>query len=191
MIVICSFARTPIAKFGGALSSMKGSELGSVAIRGALSRLSNPVHEFVSYEAIFGNVVSAGMGQAPGESLVMKGKVLPRLLTPFALLKLARQAAIGAGLPVRTVCTTINKVCASGMKSVMLAAQTLQCSPSPDRAIICGGFESMSRVPHYLVGSRTGTPLGHTQLLDGVIHDGLWDVYNNQHMGYVFTNKIS
>ncbi len=92
---------------------------------------------------------------------------------------------IGAGLPKSTVCTTINKVCASGMKTVMLASQMIQCGvvQGPNEALLAGGFESMSNIPHYLMSSRTGTALGNTQLIDGVIHDGLWDIYNNQHMG--------
>jgi acetyl-CoA C-acetyltransferase len=154
-IVICSIARTPITRFCGSLSSLKGSELGSIAIKGALSKLPADI---TIREAILGNVVSAGMGQAP-----------------------ARQAVLGAGLPLNTICTTVNKVCASGMKSVMLAAQSLQCAGvSPGFAMLAGGFESMSNIPHYLPTSRTGTTLGHAQLIDGVIHDGLWDVYNNQ-----------
>ena len=155
-IVIASIARTPITKFCGSLSSFKGSELGSIAIKGAMQKIPGDVQ--IS-EAYFGNVVSAGMGQAP-----------------------ARQAVIGAGLPLSTICTTVNKVCASGMKSIMLAAQGLQTSRK-DGAMLAGGFESMSNIPHYLPKSRTGTQLGHSQLIDGVIFDGLWDVYNNQHMG--------
>jgi acetyl-CoA C-acetyltransferase len=91
---------------------------------------------------------------------------------------------LGAGLPNSTICTTINKVCASGMKSVILASQMIQCGGlDASDAVLAGGFESMSNVPHYLMSSRSGTPLGNAQLLDGVIHDGLWDIYNNQHMG--------
>jgi acetyl-CoA C-acetyltransferase len=158
-VVICSIARTPIAKFCGSFASLKGSELGSIAIKGALAKLPDSVE---IREAYMGNVVSAGMGQAP-----------------------CRQAVLGAGLPESTVCTTVNKVCASGMKSVMLAAQTLQASNSstPGYAMLAGGFESMSNIPHYLPKSREGTSLGHAQLIDGLIFDGLWDVYNDQHMG--------
>jgi acetyl-CoA C-acetyltransferase len=157
-IVIASIARTPITKFCGSASSLKGSELGSVAIRGALDRLPPDV---LIREAYLGNVVSAGMGQAP-----------------------ARQAVLGAGLSPSTICTTVNKVCASGMKAAMLAAQSLQCAgKAPGYAMLAGGFESMSNVPHYLPKSRQGTTLGHMQVIDGVIFDGLWDVYNNQHMG--------
>lgn len=93
---------------------------------------------------------------------------------------------IGADLPKSTVCTTINKVCASGMKTVMLASQMIQCGAlqdHPRNALLAGGFESMSNVPHYLLNSRSGTALGNATLTDGVIHDGLWDIYNNQHMG--------
>ena len=162
-VVICAVARTPIGKFCGSLSSLKGSQLGTIAIQGALAKLPpSSSTATILREAYLGNVVSAGMGQAP-----------------------ARQAVLGAGLPESTICTTINKVCASGMKSVMLAAQTLQtagATPS-GHAVLAGGFESMSQIPHYLPNSRQGTTLGHAQLLDGVIHDGLWDVYNNQHMG--------
>jgi acetyl-CoA C-acetyltransferase len=137
---------------------MKGSDIGAVAIQGALAKLP---HDLAIREAFLGNVVSAGMGQAP-----------------------ARQAVIKAGLPQSTICSTINKVCASGMKSVMLAAQSLQCAgKEPGYAILAGGFESMSNIPHYLMKSREGFALGNTTLVDGCVHDGLWDVYNNQHMG--------
>ena len=95
-----------------------------------------------------------------------------------------RQAVLNAGLPETTICTTINKVCASGMKSLMMASQALQCGGGgQDGTILAGGFESMSNVPHYLQNSRTGTKLGNTKIIDGVVHDGLWDPYNNQHMG--------
>mmetsp|Transcript_972 Transcript_972/g.1501 ORF Transcript_972/g.1501 Transcript_972/m.1501 type:complete len:421 (+) Transcript_972:181-1443(+) len=178
--VIVSFARTPIARFRGSFSSLKAPQLGSTAIKGALSRIKsngngNGAGDIIEdpqnyiYEAFMGNVVSAGIGQAP-----------------------CRQAVIGAGLPQSTICTTINKVCASGMKSVMLASQMIQCNgllPTSNtknkhkKMILAGGMESMSNIPHYLPSSRTGTNLGHAQLLDGVIYDGLWDIYNNQHMG--------
>lgn len=154
-IVIASLARTPITKFRGSFTGLKGSELAAFAIRGAFERLSGDV--VTVPEAILGNVVSAGMGQAP-----------------------ARQAVLGAGMPQSTICTTINKVCASGMKSVMLG--TLQCTLSK-QPVLAGGFESMSNVPHYLQSSRSGTALGNAKLIDGVIHDGLWDIYNDQHMG--------
>jgi acetyl-CoA C-acetyltransferase len=163
-IVICSIARTPIAKFCGSFQSLKASELGTVAIKGALARLGGGKdNEGIEIrEAFLGNVVSAGMGQAP-----------------------TRQAVLGAGMNESTICTTVNKVCASGMKSIMLAAQTLLYAgtPTPGYALLAGGMESMSNIPHYLPKSRSGTPLGHGQLIDGVIYDGLWDPYNDQHMG--------
>lgn len=163
-IVICSIARTPIAKFCGSFASLKGSALGSVAIRGALAKLPDSASSLSIREAFLGNVVSAGMGQAP-----------------------CRQAVLGAGLPEHVICTTVNKVCASGMKSVMLAAQSLSLvamtKKNPDYAMLAGGFECMSQIPHYMPKSREGLGLGHAQLTDGLIYDGLWDVYNDQHMG--------
>lgn len=158
-IVIVSFARTPIAKFRGSLSSLQAPQLGAAAIRGALSRLPPDVRV---REAFLGNVVSAGVGQAP-----------------------ARQAVLGAGLHVSTVCTTVNKVCASGMKSVMLASQSLQggSSNTTGQAMLAGGMESMSNIPHYVALRSGGVSLGNATLTDGLIHDGLWDPYNNQHMG--------
>jgi len=173
--VIVSYARTPIGKFRGSLSSLTAPELGSIAMKSALSRIgsigyneitndNNNIDLHIS-EAFMGNVVSAGIGQAP-----------------------CRQAVLGAGLPKSTICTTINKVCASGMKSVMLASQMIQCSTAASNdhntlAFLAGGMESMSNIPHYLPSLRTGIDLGHTQLIDGIIHDGLWDPYNNSHMG--------
>uniref|UniRef100_A0A7S3P2H7 Acetyl-CoA C-acetyltransferase n=2 Tax=Amphora coffeiformis TaxID=265554 RepID=A0A7S3P2H7_9STRA len=157
-IVIASLARTPITKFGGSFKPLTAAQLGARALRGALDRLSD--HDLPTVREVYmGNVVSAGLGQAP-----------------------ARQAVKGAGLPDATICTTINKVCASGMKSVMLAAQTLQASDG-DFAMIAGGMESMSNIPHYMMKSRTGQSLGNMTLTDGLVHDGLWDVYNDQHMG--------
>jgi acetyl-CoA C-acetyltransferase len=160
-VVICAFARTPIAKFRGSFFSLKGSQLGSIAIKGAVSKIVSRADMNIR-ETFMGNVVSAGMGQAP-----------------------CRQAVLGAGLPESTICTTVNKVCASGMKSVMLAAQSLQATGTdgPGYAMLAGGFESMSNIPHYLQKSREGLSLGHGQLTDGLIFDGLWDVYNDQHMG--------
>ena len=157
--VIVSFARTPIAKFRGSFASMSAPELGSLAIRAAVDRLMDSGIESCHIdEAFMGNVVSSGIGQAP-----------------------CRQAVIGAGLSVETICTTVNKVCASGMKAAILAAQSVQLDS--DKVIVAGGMESMSNIPHYITQLRSGQPLGHTQVLDGVIHDGLWDVYSNQHMG--------
>jgi acetyl-CoA C-acetyltransferase len=157
-IVIASIARSPIAKFCGSFQSLTAPQLGSIAIKGALAKLQSTTKVTIR-EAYIGNVCSAGIGQAP-----------------------ARQAVLGAGLPESTICTTVNKVCASGMKSIMLGAQTLQCSGSstPGYAILAGGMESMSNIPHYLANSRSGTTLGDAKLIDGVIFDGLWDPYNNQ-----------
>jgi acetyl-CoA C-acetyltransferase len=138
------------------LASKKGSELGAVAVRAAVSRAGLQPEQIE--EVILGNVVSAGMGQAP-----------------------ARQAAIYAGLPTGVCCTTVNKVCASGMKTVMLAAQQILLGQRD--IVVAGGFESMSNIPYYTLGARAGLRFGHSQLVDGIIHDGLWDVYDNQHMG--------
>jgi len=129
---------------------------------GALSKLPQEtvetLNQLTAQEAYLGNVLSAGQGQAPG-----------------------RQAVLGAGLPHSTICTTVNKVCASGMKATMLAAQAIQSGSTS--TFITGGFESMTNAPHYAMAARLGTKLGSTALVDGVIHDGLWDVYNQQHMG--------
>jgi len=162
--VIVAFARTPIGKFRGSLSSLTAPQLGSIAIQGALSKLDPQI--IVPQEAFMGNVVSAGIGQAP-----------------------CRQAVLGSGrMPVSSICTTVNKVCASGMKSVMLASQAIQLNhisrgSNTSSIFLAGGMESMSNIPHYLTQSRSGVALGHGKLVDGVIHDGLWDVYNDQHMG--------
>mmetsp|Transcript_35983 Transcript_35983/g.80931 ORF Transcript_35983/g.80931 Transcript_35983/m.80931 type:complete len:375 (-) Transcript_35983:88-1212(-) len=156
--VIVSYARTPIGKLNGALSSKKGSELGAVAVRAAVDRACLQSAAVSPQEVILGNVVSAGMGQAP-----------------------ARQAAKFAGLPDSVCCTTINKVCASGMKSVMLASASVLLGHRD--CVVAGGFESMSNIPYYNLTQRAGAKFGHTQLLDGIIHDGLWDAYGDQHMG--------
>eukprot|EP00752_Nemacystus_decipiens_P012171 g10789.t1 len=155
--VIVSTARTPIGKFSGPMSALSGPKVGAIAIREAVARVPGLQSEHVE-EVFMGNVVSAGAGQAP-----------------------ARQAALIAGLPESVPCTTINKVCASGMKSVMLAAQSL--SQGYRGVMIAGGFESMSNVPYYLPKARTGLRLGNGTVIDGIIHDGLWDVYNDHHMG--------
>lgn len=155
-VYIIAGARTPIGSFGGALASMSATKLGAAAIKGALAKAGiEPNHVDQVY---MGNVISANLGQAP-----------------------ARQAAIFAGLPASVVCTTINKVCASGMKSVMLAANAIRLGEA--EIVVAGGMESMSNVPHYIAQSRTGYKLGHGELTDGLLKDGLWDVYNNYHMG--------
>jgi len=154
--VIVSFARTPIGSFLGSLASVSSSNLGAISIKGAISKASlDP--ELVN-QVIMGNVLSAGVGQAP-----------------------ARQAAIYAGLPNSVRCLTINKMCGSGLESIMLADQLIK--NDPEQIIIAGGMENMSQTPHYLLNSRTGTRLGESKLVDGMIVDGLWDVYNNKHMG--------
>ncbi|CAH2982642.1 unnamed protein product [Chilo suppressalis] len=153
-VVIASAVRTPIGSFRGTLASMSASELGAVAVKGAIERAGIPMEEVK--EVYIGNVCSASMGQAP-----------------------ARQAVIFAGLPKSTICTTVNKVCASGMKSIMLAAQGLQTGDQD--VILAGGMESMSNVPFYL--KRGETTYGGMQLVDGIVFDGLTDVYNKFHMG--------
>lgn len=161
--VIVSYARTPIGKFRGGLSHLAAPQLGAAAIAGAVSRLGDDAPRIA--EAYMGNVLSAGIGQAP-----------------------CRQAVLVAGLPESTICNTINKVCASGMKSVMLAAQAIEgnahrSSRDAPMAMLAGGMESMSNTPHYLPTSRSGTALGNAKLIDGIIHDGLWDPYDDVHMG--------
>jgi acetyl-CoA C-acetyltransferase len=155
-VFIVSAVRTPIGSFGGALSSLNATELGAHAIKGALSKAG--VAPEVVDEVFMGNVLSANLGQAP-----------------------ARQAALFAGLPNSVPCTTINKVCSSGLKSVMLAAQSILLGDS--QVVVAGGMESMSNVPHYIENVRKGMKLGHGKLVDGMIKDGLWDVYNDYHMG--------
>jgi acetyl-CoA C-acetyltransferase len=155
-VVITSAKRTPIGSFGGSLSSLTAGQLGSIAIKGVLedSKISPELID----EVILGNVLTAGMGQAP-----------------------ARQAALFAGLPEKTECMTINKVCGSGLKAVMLAAQAIQTDSA--EIIIAGGQESMSNTPYILDKARNGYRLGNGEVIDSMVKDGLWDVYNNIHMG--------
>ncbi|MEO8209657.1 MAG: acetyl-CoA C-acetyltransferase [bacterium] len=155
-VVIVSAVRTPVGSYLGSLSSLKGPELGAIVIKEAVKR-ANIKPEDVS-EVIMGCVLTAGMGQAP-----------------------ARQASIFAGLPDSVPCITINKVCGSGLKAVMLADQAIKCGDA--EIVVAGGFESMSNVPYYLDKARTGYKMGNSTLIDGMINDGLWDVYNNFHMG--------
>jgi acetyl-CoA C-acetyltransferase len=157
-VVIVSFARTPIGSMGGLLASVPAPALGSTAIRGALKRAGEHLKASSISEVIMGNVVSAGVGQAP-----------------------ARQAARGAGVSDSAVCLTVNKVCASGMKALALGAASISVGASD--VVVAGGMESMSCVPFYSMGARAGLRLGHSRLLDGVIHDGLWDAYGDMHMG--------
>jgi acetyl-CoA C-acetyltransferase len=155
-VVIVGAVRTPIGSFLGSLRSIPATKLGSIVIEEALKRAG--IEKSVVDEVIMGNVLSAGEGQAP-----------------------ARQAALGAGLPETTECMTINKVCGSGLKSVMLASQAIMLGDAD--VIVAGGMESMSNVPYYLFKARDGLKMGHQKLIDGMIFDGLWDVYNDFHMG--------
>lgn len=157
-VFVASVARTPIGSFQGALASVPATKLGSVAIKGALDR-AGVEPEQIS-EVIMGNVLSAGLGQAP-----------------------ARQAALGAGCKPSTVCTTVNKVCASGMKAVTLGAQSIMLG-SHD-VVVAGGMESMSSVPYIMRSARGGSGYGHQMIEDTVLADGLTDAYDNIHMGVV------
>ena len=154
--VILSGARTPIGGFMGSLSSQSAPQLGAIAIKGALEKAG--VSPDKVNEVIMGNVLTGGVGQAP-----------------------ARQAAIYAGLPTSVECMTINKVCGSGLKAVMLADQVINNGDAD--VIVAGGQESMTNAPHALFGVRNGYKMGNQNLVDLMIHDGLWDVYNNFHMG--------
>ncbi|MBS1534893.1 MAG: acetyl-CoA C-acyltransferase [Bacteroidetes bacterium] len=154
-VVIVSAARTPIGSFMGALSSMTAPQLGAVAIKGALDKIS--LDPNLVDEVIMGNVIQAGVGQAP-----------------------ARQAALFAGLPNSVIATTVNKVCASGMKAVMQGAQAIIAGDA--EIIVAGGMENMSMIPHY-VHMRNGVKFGPTQLIDGMQKDGLQDAYDHNAMG--------
>lgn len=155
-VVIVGARRTPLGAFGGSLSSLSAPELGASVVL-ELVKSSGLRHEQVQ-EVVFGNVLTAGIGQAP-----------------------ARQVAIKAGLSHKTPATTVNKVCASGMKAIMVA--TDQIALGQNDIMAAGGMESMSNVPYYLQNHRFGSKLGHSKLIDGIIKDGLWDVYKNFHMG--------
>ena len=155
-VVIVSAVRTPMGSFGGSLSSVPATTLGGVAIKGALEKVSLSADKVD--EVYMGNVLQANLGQAP-----------------------ARQAAMAAGLTQEVPCTTINKVCSSGMKSIMLAAQSIVCGDND--IVIAGGMENMSSVPHYFANGRNGQKLGDMKLVDGLVKDGLTDVYNKVHMG--------
>lgn len=154
-VVIVSAVRTPIGSFMGGLSTVAAPRLGAVAIKGALDKVN--LDPNLVDEVYMGNVVQAGIGQAP-----------------------ARQAAIFAGLPNTVACTTINKVCASGMKAVMLGAQAIQCGDA--EIVVAGGMENMSLIPHYM-NLRNGTKFGPATMLDGMQKDGLTDAYDNSAMG--------
>jgi acetyl-CoA C-acetyltransferase len=154
--VIVSAARTPIGRFLGSLSSLSAPQLGAVAIKAAVQRGDIPDSEID--EVLMGNVVQGGIGQAP-----------------------ARQAAIKAGLPATIPAATVNKVCGSGLKAVMLAAQSIRAADQ--RVVVAGGQESMSNAPYYVYGMRNGVKFGDAQLVDGLIRDGLWCAFCNVHMG--------
>ena len=155
-VYIVSAVRTPIGSFGGSLSSLTAIQLGSAAISGALDK-AGIAAEHVN-EVFMGNVISANLGQAP-----------------------ARQAAIGAGIGTNVPCTTVNKVCASGMKSVMFGAQSIMLGIND--VVVAGGMESMSNIPYYVPKARYGYKYGNAELVDGLLKDGLWEVYNDFAMG--------
>ena len=154
--VILSACRTPIGRFLGGISSLSAPKLGALVVREAVRRASVPDSEID--EVILGNVLQGGVGQAP-----------------------ARQAAIHAGLPGTIPSLTVNKVCGSGLKAVMLAAQAVKAGDA--QCVVAGGMESMSNAPFYVYGMRGGIKAGNQSLVDGMIHDGLWDSFSNQHMG--------
>jgi acetyl-CoA C-acetyltransferase len=155
-VYLAGAVRTAIGSFGGAFETVSATALGSAVVKAAIERAGVPASEV--HEVIFGNVIAAGLGQNP-----------------------ARQAALGAGLSPAVGATTINKVCGSGLKAVMLAAQAIQCGDA--EVVVAGGTENMSRAPYLLERARNGYRLGHAELVDALVRDGLWDVYNNMHMG--------
>ncbi len=155
-VYIISAVRTPIGSFGGALASLSATQLGSAAIKGALEKAGIPADRV--QEVFMGNVVSANLGQAP-----------------------ARQAALGAGIPNTVPCTTVNKVCSSGMKSVMFGAQAIMVGHSD--VVVAGGMESMSNIPYYVADARWGAKFGDRTLIDGLTKDGLTDAYDQNAMG--------
>lgn len=155
-VVITHAKRTPVGSFNGSLSSLSATQLGSIAIKAILEE--SKIDPNAVDEVIMGNILSAGLGQAP-----------------------ARQAAIYAGLLEKTECLTINKMCGSGLKAIMLAHQAIQLGDAD--VIIAGGLESMSNAPYLLKNARGGYRMGHGEIHDSMIMDGLWDVYNNFHMG--------
>ena len=155
-VVIVSAVRTAMGSFGGVFSNIPATKLGAYAIKGAIEKCG--INKDLIDEVFMGNVLQANLGQAP-----------------------ARQAAIEAGLSNKIPCTTVNKVCSSGMKAIMLGAQSIKCGDND--IVVVGGMENMSSVPHYLLNSRTGQKLGDIKALDGLVKDGLTDVYNKKHMG--------
>ena len=154
--VIASIVRTPIGSFLGALSKVPAVYLGAAVIKEIVKRAGIDIYQVD--EVIMGNVLSASVGQAP-----------------------ARQAAIFGGLPKKVECLTINKVCGSGLKAVMLADQAIRCGDA--EVVIAGGMENMSQSPYYILDIRDGLRMGHKKVIDSLIHDGLWDPYEDMHMG--------
>jgi acetyl-CoA C-acetyltransferase len=161
-VYIVSATRTPIGNFNSCLSTLSASDLGSIVIK---SIVENLPHDLIIDHVYMGNVLSANVGQAP-----------------------ARQAMMKAGVASKTDATTINKVCASGIKAITLGIQSILCGDAD--VIIAGGMESMSNAPHYFDKSRTGIKLGNGVLIDGIIKDGLWDSFNNLHMGSITENTV-
>ncbi|SHL71734.1 acetyl-CoA C-acetyltransferase [Chitinophaga jiangningensis] len=155
-VYIVATARTPIGSFNGGLSSIAATKLGSIVMKEVLQRAGVGAEQV--NEVYMGNVISGNLGQAP-----------------------ATQASLGAGLPNTVPCTTVNKVCASGMKAIMLGAQSIMLGDND--VVVAGGMENMSQVPYYLDKARTGYKLGHGSVIDGIIRDGLWDPYKDFHMG--------
>ncbi len=155
-VYILSAVRTPMGSFGGSLANITATQLGATAIKGAIEKAGISADQV--QEVFMGNVLSAGLGQAP-----------------------ARQAAMFAGLNKSTPCTTINKVCSSGMKSIIFAAQAIACGDQD--IVVAGGMENMSSVPYYAMNQRWGSKLGDVKMRDGMVLDGLTDVYNKYHMG--------
>src|SRR6202043_3960480 len=160
-VVIISGCRTPVGKFQGSLSDLSATQLGAIVVREAVKRAN--VDPKLVDECIMGNVVSAGLGQNP-----------------------AAQAAIFGGLPPEVGAMTVNKVCGSGLKAVALAAQAIQTENSS--IVVAGGMESMTNAPYLLPQARKGYRLGNAQVVDSMVHDGLWDIYNNYHMGITGEN---
>jgi len=160
-VVIVSAVRTPIGSFGGSLTSVSAIKLGATAVKAALSKINLDPKQV--QEVFFGNVISSGLGQAP-----------------------ATQVAVGAGLGYEIPCTLVNKVCASGMKSIMLGAQSIMLGQN--EVVVTGGMESMSNIPYYLTKARYGYKYGDGQLIDGLTYDGLTDVYNHCAMGVCADN---
>jgi acetyl-CoA C-acetyltransferase len=160
-IVIVSAVRTPVGKFQGAFSDLSATQLGAIAVREAVKRAA--IDPALVDECIMGNVVSAGLGQNP-----------------------ARQAALNGGLPPEISAMTINKVCGSGLKAVALAAQSIQTGNA--EIVVAGGMESMTNAPYLLPQGRSGFRMGHAAVVDSMVHDGLWDAFNNYHMGITAEN---